>query len=409
MTSPVSFPPVRTEPNGHVLADASAIRLLGLLPSIPLGGMERAALNVLRALAEQGATVHVLAERRWGTRVQQELDSLGLAWSGINHVAGLTRPRTAIELRANLLSYLLSSYEIAVARQRHRASTLLATSETVALRARRSARRSDTIGVFRIPNPPLLRSTSVRDRLKSTAWRAIGESYDHLVCNSHYTARLVAEATGDRGNVRVVRNYPPILRKRIEVPAPRLEGGRRHVIFLGQIAISKGVDVLFEAARILLPRLPDVSFALAGPTIWLDPYMGELARRIGDAGIADRFVLLGPVDDVQGILRQGAIHVCPSISPGESFPNSILDAKQAGLPSVVLPTAGLPEAVVHGIEGIVTADHSGEALADGIRQLLEDDERRRTMGAAASASLARHDPATLTKEWVRLFASPEAP
>ena len=38
------------------------------------------------------------------------------------------------------------------------------------------------------------------------------------------------------------------------------------------------------------------------------------------------------------------MHVCPSLSAGDSFPNVILDAKKAGLPSVVFPTAGLPEA-----------------------------------------------------------------
>ena len=108
-------------------------------------------------------------------------------------------------------------------------------------------------------------------------------------------------------------------------------------------------------------------------------------------------------------MRQGIIHVCPSISPGDSFPNVILDAKQAGLPSIVLPTAGLPEAVVDGIEGIVTADHSSEALAEAVVALLEDEPRRVAMGEAARSSLTRHDATALTDTWVQLFSSPDAP
>lgn len=234
-------------------------------------------------------------------------------------------------------------------------------------------------------------------------WRSVGTSFDYLVCNSLYTAELVSKVTGQSTKVLVVRNFAPILSRQIETPAPTLPHGRRRVIFLGQIAAHKGVEILFEAARLILPGRNDLDFILAGPQFYLDPFKSQLDARVAEAGLADRFRIIGSIDDVQGLLRQGDVHVCPSISSADSFPNVILDAKQASLPTVALPTAGLPEAVEHGVNGLVTADHSPQALADALALLIDDPEKRRAMGAAAHASLEQFDLAKLSERWLQLF------
>lgn len=384
-------------------ANANGVRLLALLPSIPLGGMERAALRVMQEVARHGANVHVLTNRRWGETVRREAELAGLATSDINHVATLGRPRNMLEWRTSAISLTTTTWQIDAARRRYHANALLATSANVAWFARSIARRADTVSIFRIPNPPIFDNSGIKKRLDRALWRAIGASYDHLVCNSEHAARLVARATGERGNVRVVRNYPPSLARRIVTPAPTLPPGRRRILFLGQVARHKGVEILFDAARAILPTRPDLDIVLAGPGVWLDPYPTELASRIADAGLGDRFIVIGPFEDVQGFLRQGDIHVCPSVSPGDSFPNVILDAKQAGLPSVVLPTAGLPEAIVDGVDGLVTPDHSAKALAAALAGLVDDPAQCRAMGAAARRSLERFDPARLSERWLDLL------
>jgi glycosyltransferase involved in cell wall biosynthesis len=382
-----------------------SLRILAMLPSIPLGGMERAAIRVMQEMQTRGADVHVLTNRRWGKSVQREVKAAGLSQTGICHVHGLGRPRTALELRAAAVSFLMTERELVAAHRRHNANALLASSFNVAWFARKLARRPDTVSVFRIPNPPIIRQSGSKARINRVIWRAIGRSFDHLVCNSYYTAGMVADAIGDRGKVRVVRNFPPSLNRHIETPAPELPQGRQRILFLGQIAAHKGVDILFDAAQRLFKGRDDVDVVLAGPSIYLDPYPNTLAARIDAAGLANRFQLLGAVDDVQGFLRQGDVHVCPSTSSGDSFPNVILDAKQASLPSVVLPTAGLPEAVEHGINGLVTPDHSAETLAEALAALLDDPKRRTMMGAAAYASLSHFDPDTLSARWFELFSS----
>ena len=108
-------------------------------------------------------------------------------------------------------------------------------------------------------------------------------------------------------------------------------------------------------------------------------------------------------DRVEARLAQAHVHVCPSLSPGDSFPNVILDAKQAGLPSIVFPTAGLPEALTDGVDGVVTSAPTAEALSASLLDILRDDERRDRMAAAARASLSAFDADALTDQWLSLF------
>jgi glycosyltransferase involved in cell wall biosynthesis len=389
--------------SGQDAPPADALHLLALLPSIPLGGMERAALRVMHEMRLLGAQVHVLTNRRWGEKVRAEVAAAGLKQSGIAHIASLGRPRSWTEWRAMAVSFLVTEFELARAHRRHRTNALLATSLHVAWFARRVARRSDNVSIFRVPNPPLLERQGIRAKIDRAIWRSVGASFDYLVCNSRYTARLVSKVTGQSEKVVVVRNFAPNLSRQVETPAPTLPEGRLRVVFLGQIAEHKGVGVLFNAARLILPDRDDLDFVLAGPQFYLDPFKSQLDARIAEAGLGDRFRMIGSIDDVQGLLRQCDVHVCPSVSPAESFPNVVLDAKQASLPTVALPTAGLPEAVDHGVNGLVTADHSPQALADALASLLDDPEKRRFMGAAAHASLEQFEPAMLSERWRQLF------
>lgn len=382
-------------------SEAANLRLLCLLPSIPLGGMERAAIRVVEHLGKRGAAVHFAAERRWGLEVQRAVTGIGAAWTGVSQPASLGWPRTAMEARAQALSLFVTRREFERVFRRFGANALLVGSFNVAFFARHLARAS-AASVFRVPNPPMLDLASTRGRLLRSMWRAVADSFDYLVCNSAYSARTVAEVVGDDAKTRLIRNFAPAPRVAPGPPAPRLSAERRHVIYLGQISQAKGVGVLINAASIVA-RQTDVDFVLAGAPIWRDSFEREARARVAGAGLQDRVLFTGPVEDVAGLLAQGHVHVCPSLSAGDSFPNVILDAKQAGLPSIVFPTAGLPEALTDGVDGIVTAAPTAEALGAALLAILRDDARRTRMAAAARASLAAFDANALTDQWLSLL------
>lgn len=383
--------------------DDGVRRLLCVMPSIPLGGMERAVLRVVKALMAQDFRAHFILDGVWGREVQAAVSESGASWSGVGFVASMSRPRTWLEARLAVRSLLRSPAELLHESLTFRPQQLLATGLSNAFLSRQIARAKGVRSVFRVPNPPGIARSRVKSAIDRRLWRAVYEDYDALVCNSNYTAERVASMVGDDRRVHVIRNFLPEEKRQGPSDAPRLDRSKVNVVYLGQISRAKGIHVLVEAALEIVAARDDVEFTIVGPDVWQDPSRNEVRRRISSADASARIRVIGAIADVPGLLSQTDIHVCPSVSAGESFPNVVLDAKQAGVPSVVFPTAGLPEAVMDGVDGVVTSECSARELRDALLALCGNPARRRRLAEGAVQSRRRHAPDALTDAWVSLF------
>ncbi len=75
----------------------------------------------------------------------------------------------------------------------------------------------------------------------------------------------------------------------------------------------------------------------------------------------------------------------------EGFGIVFLEAAAAGLPQIAGRSGGADEAVVDGVTGlIVDAPDRPQAVADALRTLALDPERRRAMGTAARTRVEQH-------------------
>lgn len=384
-------------------ANADERRLLCIMPSIPLGGMERAALRVVKALMTQGFVTHFVLDGVWGREVQAAVSEAGAGWSGVPFVASMSRPRTWLEARLAVRSLLRSPGEFLRESRNFRPRQLLATGLNNAFMGRRITRTQGVRSIFRVANPPGIARSWVKSAIDQRLWRTVYADYDALVCNSNYTAERVATMVGDDRRVHVIRNFLPEENRQGPSDAPKLDRSKVNVVYLGQISRAKGVDVLLEAALDVVAARGDVEFTIVGPDVWQDSLGDEIRRRVSSAGPSARIRVIGAIADVPGLLNQADIHVCPSVSAGESFPNVVLDAKQAGVPSVVFPTAGLPEAIEDGVDGIVTKERTARALRDALLGLCDDPVLRRRLAEGAVESRRRHAPNALTDAWVNLF------
>jgi colanic acid/amylovoran biosynthesis glycosyltransferase len=72
----------------------------------------------------------------------------------------------------------------------------------------------------------------------------------------------------------------------------------------------------------------------------------------------------------------------------EGVPNSMLEAMAGGLPVVATMHGGIPEAVEHGVSGLLTPERDFAALADSLFTLADDPARYGRMSAAAAARAA---------------------
>jgi glycosyltransferase involved in cell wall biosynthesis len=172
--------------------------------------------------------------------------------------------------------------------------------------------------------------------------------------------------------------------------------GRRVVAYLGLLASYQGVNVLMEAARLLLADLPDVHFLIMGyPDV---PSYQRLAESLGIAGSVS---LPGRIlyKDTQAYLALGDVAVAPKMSATEGS-GKIPLYMAMGLPTITFDTPVSHEYL--GDAGIYAAFGSAADLAAKIRQALEDRAWAASMGALGRARAVRE------LSWDRAAAQIEA-
>jgi phosphatidylinositol alpha-1,6-mannosyltransferase len=126
------------------------------------------------------------------------------------------------------------------------------------------------------------------------------------------------------------------------------------------------------------------------------PDEGRLRALAESLGVADRVTIAGALSDAEiaeayatatvyvGLSRRdGAVSV-------EGFGLSFVEAASSGTPSVAGDSGGVRAAVRDGETGLIVPATDVAAAALAIRSLLDDESRRRAMGAAARAAVLAH-------------------
>jgi glycosyltransferase involved in cell wall biosynthesis len=152
-----------------------------------------------------------------------------------------------------------------------------------------------------------------------------------------------------------------------------------HAPIVGNVAAlvpHKGQRHLIEAARLVLPQVPDARFVIAGE----GELRPALERQIKEHHLEKHVLLAGFRPDVLSLHKAFDIFVMSSVSEG--LGTSLLDAMAAGKPVVATRVGGIPEVVVDGVTGFLVPARDPGAMAAAIVQLLKDDRLRRTMGEA---------------------------
>ncbi len=160
----------------------------------------------------------------------------------------------------------------------------------------------------------------------------------------------------------------------------RLEG-RRVLLFVGFITPRKGLDYLAQAMH-MLPA--DVHLLIVGR--WGPNCRTRFLRALGSA--AGRVHEIGFVPDEERpcYYSMADVYVSPSLLEGLGI--TPIEALACGTPAVVTSASSGPEEV--GDAGIVVSPCDPEALARGIRLLLEDDDLRQRLGQRGRERVLRH-------------------
>jgi len=157
--------------------------------------------------------------------------------------------------------------------------------------------------------------------------------------------------------------------------------------FVGRLVREKGLLELFEAARIVRARIPEVRFLLVGRAdiAKADAVTAEAADDYDIEGVC---CFAGAREDMPDVYSLMNVLVLPSHREG--FPRTPMEAAAMGVPSIVTDVRGCREVVVHGETGLTVPVHDATALADAILSTLLDGDLASRLGRAARARAAQH-------------------
>ena len=223
-----------------------------------------------------------------------------------------------------------------------------------------------------------------RPAWKRLAARALNLPLNQVVCISDYNVDcMLRRDTIDAGRVMRIYNSVDLAAAHGDGAAFRM----RHGIPAGAPVVAqaswmipeKGITDLIEAARIVLDRIPQAHFLLAGEGKHRNEYMA-MAR---DLGMEDHFTWTGLVQNpVSEGLYAAADVVCQVSRWEEAFGWVIAEAMAAGRPLVATRVGGIPELVADGESGFLVPPRAPAEIAARLVQLLEDPALRARLGAA---------------------------
>lgn len=255
----------------------------------------------------------------------------------------------------------------------------------VAARAARVPVVINTVhGLYALPDDPWPRRTLVYglERLAASC------SQRELVQNSEDLVVLRRLRVPDRrltllGNGIDLARFDPSASDPARVAACRADWGAApdDVVcgVVGRLVWEKGLREVFDAARLLRPRVPGLRIVVVGPA---DPdkadAIGDDDRRVAEA---DGVVFAGQRDDMADVYASFDLYVLASHREG--FPRSAMEAAAMGLPVVATDVRGCRQVVEHDHTGFLVPVRSPATLADAVAALALDPDLRATFGRAA--------------------------
>jgi glycosyltransferase involved in cell wall biosynthesis len=235
---------------------------------------------------------------------------------------------------------------------------------------------------------------------------------DRVICNSRYTEHAMADYFP---GVPTDVVYCPVAElprtaefdrasicSRFETPESAVV-----IVQVGRWEAHKGHLVHVEA----LGRLKDlpgwVCWQVGAPQLPAEQaYQNSVRAAVERAGIADRIRFVGWQPDLGDLLAAADVYCQPNARP-EPFGIAVVEALHAGLP-VVASAEGGPVEILTPECGVLVPPGDSDALADALRELIGNPERRRRLGTAGPARAAELcDPVRAVERVARVFGQLE--
>jgi glycosyltransferase involved in cell wall biosynthesis len=173
-----------------------------------------------------------------------------------------------------------------------------------------------------------------------------------------------------------------------------LEGGSPNFapnfVCLGTITNNKGVDTCVQALAKI--HHPDATLTIIGN----GPYQEEIEKLSSRLGVAHRVHFLGPLH-TSDVIRELNKSTCLLLaSRMDTSPNVITEAHAIGIPVIGTRVGGIPEMIVHEVDGFLVDGNDATTMASYMNDILDDPQKAQRMGAMGRKKVQiLNDPARI--------------
>lgn len=228
----------------------------------------------------------------------------------------------------------------------------------------------------------------VYDQLKSKSDEKIVTQFDKFVVLTHEDLRY----WGESPHMEVIPNPTPFK----DPTQSQLDS--KKVVAIGRYDYQKGFDLLIEAWGFVHKHYPDWKLDIIGE----GPLKTELQQLIDRNGLQDSISLEEPTKDIEEVYQRSSMLVMSSRYEG--LPMVLIEAQSFGVPAVSFACkCGPRDIITGGVDGILVMNQDVEGLAKGMMELIEHEDLRKYMGAAAKENSVRFSEDRIMKQWMKLF------
>jgi colanic acid/amylovoran biosynthesis glycosyltransferase len=172
-------------------------------------------------------------------------------------------------------------------------------------------------------------------------------------------------------------------------PNPELPRSRT-VLFVGRLAQKKGCEYLLRAMSKVQIADPQAKLVLIGE----GPLRSDLDKLARGMSLNALFLGAQTPEIVREWMNRSSVFCVPSVTAengdAEGFGMVFAEAQAMALPVVSFNSGGIPEAVEHGVTGLLSAEKDWEGIAESIEFLLSNSDLWRRMSLAGFHRVRDH-------------------
>lgn len=236
-------------------------------------------------------------------------------------------------------------------------------------------------------NPKMQASNAAWNILLSRLqWRA-----DGIVMQTRGSLECLTKKARERAHV--ISN--PV--ERLASPSPK--PGPPVLAAVGRLTDQKGFDLLIDAFAKIAPSHPEWTLRIWGE----GKSRRQLENQVSNLGLAHRIILPGNSRNPEEWIENADAFVFSSRYEG--FGNALAEAAGAGLPVVSFDCPYGPSDIIdHERHGLLVPPEDVAALSAALDRVMQDDDLRKRMGAAAREDIGRFAPDKIMAQWNALLA-----